>query len=238
MQALQESSKNATNLEPLKQLIHSRLVDIQQQFQQHNIQEQTERNKTHDQLKSLTEKINGLKRESSLLKNKLNTARDQATRDSLTSLPNRLAYDERIIAELARAKRYKHPLSILIWDIDLFKQINDNFGHKAGDKTLALIAKLLSQHCRESDFVSRYGGEEFTMLLSDTDSQSALQTANKIRHIIEKTAFHSSGKKISITISCGITQVIEDDTPESAFIRADNALYQAKNNGRNQCIIG
>jgi diguanylate cyclase len=158
--------------------------------------------------------------------------------DPLTDLPNRLAYDERVAIEIARSKRYNTVLSLLMWDIDLFKKINDNFGHKAGDKTLILIASLLSQHCRETDFVSRFGGEEFTMLLSDTNAQSALTTANKIRNIVEKTAFNSNGKKIAITISCGITQFIGSDDDESAFIRADKALYQAKSNGRNQCIIG
>ncbi len=155
----------------------------------------------------------------------------------MTGLPNRLAYDERLYTEIARWKRYHSPLSLLIWDIDLFKQINDTFGHKAGDKTLILIAKLLSEHCRETDFVSRFGGEEFTMLLSDTDAQSALYTANKLRQLIEATAFNSSGKKISITISCGITQFTKNDTGESAFTRADKALYSAKKNGRNQCVI-
>ncbi len=235
---LQEKSNNSTTLEPLKQLINTRLADIQQQIEGHQIQEQTDRNKFHHQLKTLSIRINELEQESSHLQDNLNAARQQATRDPLTDLPNRLAYDERITIEIARFQRYKAPLSMLIWDIDLFKQINDNFGHKAGDKTLIMIAGLLLQHCRETDFVSRFGGEEFTMLLSDTDVQGALQAANKIRQAIEKTAFNYNGEKLSITISCGITEFNKNDSAESAFIRADKALYEAKNNGRNQCVIG
>lgn len=235
---LQNSSKNATELEPLKQLIHDRLAGITQQIQDHQVEEDVERDKANQQLLILSSKINRMEQESHHLKDKLVTAHQKAIRDPLTGLPNRLAYDERLAIELARRKRYKAPLSLLIWDIDNFKLINDTYGHKAGDKTLILIAKLLSQYCRETDFVSRFGGEEFTMLLSDTDDKSALIAANKLRMIVEKAAFHSNGKKISITISCGITQFTNDDSTESAFNRADQALYRAKDKGRNRCVIG
>ncbi|NOR72187.1 MAG: diguanylate cyclase [Methylomarinum sp.] len=234
---LQQTSEDATQLEPLKKIIHSRLADIAQQIHNHRTGEELERNQIHHELESLTLKINEMEQESKQLKVKLSAAHKTSLHDPLTGLPNRLAYDERFATELARSKRYNTPLSILIWDIDLLKHINDTFGHKAGDKTLILISKLLSNHCRETDFVSRFGGEEFTMLLSDTDVQSALLAADKLRNVIEKTAFNSNGKKISITISCGITQFTKDDTGESAFNRADKALYEAKNNGRNQCVV-
>ncbi len=235
---LQDSSRNATQLKPLKQLVHSRLDGITQQIKNQQTEEEIERNKTHKELDFLTKKIDMMEQESRKLNNQLIIARQKATHDPLTGLPNRLAYEDRFTTELARWKRYKTPFSLVIWDIDFFKKINDNFGHKAGDKTLILIAKLLSKHCRETDFVSRFGGEEFTMLLSNTTTEQALHSANNIRKIIEKTAFNSNGKKITITISCGITQLTENDSSESAFIRADKALYEAKNNGRNQCTTG
>jgi len=234
---LQNSSQIATKLEPLKQLIYTRLADIAQQIQNQQAQDVIERDNVNQKLENLTSKITKMEQESRQLNLKLDAAREKAVHDPLTGLPNRLAYDERLAAEISRWKRYQTPLSLLIWDIDLFKQINDEFGHKSGDKTLILIAKLLSHHCRETDFVSRFGGEEFTMLLSNTDAQAALITANKLRQLIEKTAFNSSGKKISITISCGITQFTGNDTGESAFVRADKALYEAKKKGRNQCVV-
>lgn len=240
VQELQTSSKNATQLEPLKQLINTRLASITQQIQDHQDQEEIERNKVEkveNELESLSTKIMTMEKESQQLKDKLISAQQKATHDSLTNIPNRLAYDNRLRVELARWKRYRTPLSLLIWDIDFFKKINDNYGHKAGDKTLILIAKLLASHCRETDFVSRFGGEEFTMLLPNTDGQSAILAANKIRKLIENTAFNSNGKKISISISCGITQFKDDDSEQSAFNRADKALYSAKNNGRNQCAL-
>lgn len=236
MLELQKNSKAATQLEPLKLLVHSRLKNIALQIQKQHALEKIEHEKSNTELDTLTAKINVMELESSQLKTKLELAHQRATHDPLTSLPNRLAYDERFKLEFSRLKRYQTPLSLLIWDIDFFKHINDEFGHKAGDKTLILIAKLLSKHCRETDFVSRFGGEEFTMLLSNTDIQSALVTANNIRETIEKTAFNSNGRKIAITISCGITQLTNTDEKDSAFIRADKALYKAKNNGRNQCV--
>jgi len=237
MLELRSNSNSATQLEPLKRLINSRLENIAEQIKKQRTLEELERKKTSQELNLLTTKITAMEQESSQLANKLKSAHEKATHDPLTNLPNRLAFDDRYSIEVARWKRYKSPLSILIWDIDLFKHINDSFGHKAGDKTLILIAKLLSKHCRETDFVSRFGGEEFTMLLSNTNTKQALETANNIREIIEKTAFNSNGKKISITISCGITELTKSDKGDSAFNRADKALYIAKNNGRNQCSV-
>ena len=124
-----------------------------------------------------------------------------------------------------------------IWDIDLFKIINDTHGHKAGDKTLIIIAQLLSKHCRKTDFVARFGGEEFIMLLPNTTEQSAATLTNKIRTVIEKTGFNAGGQHINITISCGLSEFRKGDTSGSVFERADQALYQSKANGRNQCIV-
>jgi diguanylate cyclase len=235
MNELRITSSSATKLEPLKTVINQRLETITKEIYEHNQEETVQRQKTQQQLEELTLKVKVMESESNDLKLKLKIANTKALRDSLTGLPNRLAYQERLETELARWKRYQSPLSLIIWDIDHFKNINDTFGHKAGDKVLALIAKQLSANCRETDFISRFGGEEFIMLLPDTGKDSALKLANQLRTIIEKTGFNSNGISITITISCGITEFVENDTPESAFDRADQALYQAKQQGRNQC---
>ena len=237
MEELKLSSTKATKLEPLKGIITSRLATIAQVIQDHNQKEAIQRQKTQQQLDNLAEKIKTMESESCDLKSKLKIANTQALRDTLTGLPNRNAYNERLETELARWKRYRSPLSLIVWDIDHFKSINDNYGHKAGDKVLQLIAKLLSEHSRVTDFISRFGGEEFTMLLPNTDRQSALILANQLRQTVEKTGFNASGTSVAITISCGITEFIPDDTDETAFERADQALYQAKEQGRNRCYI-
>lgn len=238
MKELQLSSTNATKLEPLKKVISNRLANITKEIQEHNQKEAIQRQKTQQQLDELNLRIQDIESESSDLKSKLKIANNQALRDTLTGLPNRNAYNERLESELARWKRYHSPLSLIVWDIDHFKNINDRYGHKAGDKVLLLIAKQLSEHSRETDFISRFGGEEFTMLLPNTNAQSALILANQLRQAIEKTGFNASGNSVDITISCGLTEFIEGDTDEIAFDRADRALYQAKEKGRNQCCIG
>lgn len=237
MEQLQLSSTNATKLEPLKGIITSRLASIAKEIQEHSQKEAIQRQKTQQQLDDLANKIKDMESESCELKSKLKIANTQALRDTLTGLPNRNAYNERLETELARWKRYHSPLSLIIWDIDYFKSINDNYGHKAGDKVLLLIAKQLSDHSRATDFISRFGGEEFTMLLPNTNSQSALILANQLRQTIEKTGFNASGASVAITISCGITEFMPNDTDESAFERADQALYQAKEQGRNRCCV-
>ncbi|GAB4255445.1 MAG: hypothetical protein Kow0065_03500 [Methylomicrobium sp.] len=238
MQALQDSSAQATTLEPLKQLISTRIASITKEIQQHRENEELARKKSEQELNELTQKITQMEAESTDLKMKLSIALDKALRDPLTGLGNRMAYDNRLETEIVRWQRNKSPLTLMIWDIDHFKQINDTLGHKAGDKTLKIIAKLLSENCRHLDFLSRFGGEEFTMLLPDTDQDSALILANKLRLIIEKTRFNSGNGIITITLSCGISQFREGDTAESVFDRADKALYQAKQSGRNRCLIG
>jgi diguanylate cyclase len=236
MEALQVSSSNATKLETLKEIINERLMCITQEIQEHNQKELIHRKKTQLQLEELTLKVKQMETESSELKQKLKLASEQAFRDALTGLPNRLAYEERLKNEFARWKRYQMPLSLVIWDIDLFKRINDECGHKYGDEVLMTISKKLSEHCRETDFISRFGGEEFTMLLPNTDKRMATHLANQLRYIVEQTDFTFNGKQFApITISCGITEFIDNDSQESAFERADSALYKAKQQGRNQC---
>lgn len=237
MAELQNKSANATQLEPLKQLVHTRLSNISQQIQTHNQQEQIEREESQRELRALAQRVREMEAESSELKSKLDIAQHKATRDPLTHLPNRLAFEDRLSLEMARWKRLVLPLSMVIWDIDFFKNINDNYGHKSGDKALVVIAKLLSKHCRQTDFIARFGGEEFVMLLPDTDAGTALLVADKLRVTVEKANFRAGGDKISITLSCGISQAVEGDSKESIFERADKALYKAKQSGRNQCIV-
>ena len=237
MHQLQISSTNATKLEPLKGIITSRLTNIAKEIQEHSQKEAIQRKKMQQQMDDLINKIKDMESESGDLKSKLKIANNQALRDTLTGLPNRNAYNEHIESELARWKRYHTPLSLIIWDIDYFKNINDSYGHKAGDKVLQLIAKQLTEHSRTTDFISRFGGEEFTMLLPNTDGKSALILANQLRQTIEKTGFNASGSSVAITISCGVTEFTPNDTEESAFERADQALYQAKEEGRNRCCL-
>ena len=157
--------------------------------------------------------------------------------DVLTGIPNRLAYEKKVAEEVARWKRFGHPLSVAVWDVDFFKKVNDTFGHKAGDKVLKTIAQLLNERIRETDFLARYGGEEFVMLLPGTKEEETLRLVNDLREKVASCGFHYHGDPVSITVSCGVSCFRENDNLETVFERADQALYRAKRNGRNQCVI-
>ncbi|MBD9359977.1 GGDEF domain-containing protein [Methylomonas fluvii] len=234
---LREKSENATQLEPLKQIVSSRLTTITQQIQAHNLQERQERDKAQRDMQILSQRLREMESESSDLRSKLDLAQHRATRDPLTNLPNRLAFEDRLADEMARCRRHKSPMTLMVWDVDLFKTINDTYGHKCGDKALIVIAELLFKHCRETDFVARFGGEEFVMILPGADAKSALVIAEKLRKTLENSSFNANGNKVSITLSCGISQFIDGDTNESIFNRADTGLYRAKQTGRNRCVV-
>jgi len=157
--------------------------------------------------------------------------------DPLTGTNNRSAFDSTLQREIDLSKRHGSPLSILIADIDHFKQINDEFGHLYGDCVLREVAQKIQKSIRSSDILFRYGGEEFAIILSNTQKEGANLTAERIRFAIAKTNDALSKKDSSqkITISIGGTVLLENDDPSSFFERADNAMYQAKNTGRN-CV--
>jgi diguanylate cyclase len=234
IETLRLSTSKITELEAIN---NKRLVTLIEEFQTYLPKEIIQQQKTQQQLNELAQKVKDMELESSTLKSQLQTAKNDALRDPLTNLPNRLSYDERLKIELARWKRYHSPLTLMVWDIDHFKKVNDLFGHKSGDSALIIISKQLSDHCRKTDFICRYGGEEFIMLLPDTNKHSALKPANQLRQLVEKNRFNLNGSTLSITISCGITEFAPGDTGDTAFERADQALYQAKQQGRNQCCL-
>ncbi len=159
-----------------------------------------------------------------------------AMTDGLTGIFNRHAYNERISVELHRYARSKRPFTLLLFDIDKFKAINDTFGHEAGDRVIVDIAKVLEDNIRVNDFVARYGGEEFVLLLRDANINSAEIIANKLRELIERTEFHFSNKRVVLTVSAGFAEIRAGETKNELFQRADTALYKAKNLGRNKCI--
>jgi diguanylate cyclase len=125
---------------------------------------------------------------------------------------------------------------MLLWDIDSFKFINDSYGHRAGDRVLQSVAACFMAAVRGSDFVARIGGEEFVVLLSGVTLAEAMPIANQVRSAVEALRFHFRGTPVRVTVSCGVTELTEQDAPEAAFDRADAALYRAKSGGKNQCI--
>ena len=163
------------------------------------------------------------------------TLRDIATRDPLTQLSNRAEFDRLFDVFVATHADNKHPCSLIITDIDHFKQVNDNYGHQAGDDVIRSFAALMRGSCRAGDIVARYGGEEFVMLCADCDSATVARRAEQLRIAFARAAHEAMGGKKS-TASFGVTEIQPGDTPDTMLRRADRALLMAKEEGRNKVV--
>ena len=158
--------------------------------------------------------------------------------DPLTEIYNRAAMEQMYKNELRRASRYKSPVSLLMLDLDFFKTINDTYGHQVGDETLRIFVKSILAKLRSTDILSRYGGEEFALLLPDSDSEGAQIAAERLRQSIEETRIVTGNYSFNITVSIGISEYkFTDDSLEKLVNRADMALYRAKQTGRNRVMV-
>ncbi len=165
---------------------------------------------------------------------------ERAELDGLTGLSNRASFDRRFASEVANNKRYGHPLSLALLDIDFFKRMNDTFGHQAGDEVLTAFASLIQRQCRASDVPCRYGGEEFAIILTNTSPADAVTLLDRIRTSLEQIVFPRHPEH-RVTVSAGIagfeTQCPEDVTEPQWIHAADQALYAAKHGGRNRIML-
>ncbi len=210
------------------------------------IKQAVAKKKTADQtlMQKAEKQVGLLKANLKQMKNKIDTAQQRADSlaqelliDSLTGIYNRRAYDRRIIEEFKRYQRHQRAFSLLLFDVDHFKQINDTYGHAVGDLCLQEIVRRIRPLLRESDLLARYGGEEFIVILPETGRQGAMDAAEKLRNEIARTEFIHKKDKLSITISLGVTEADpEDKSIEAMFGRIDEAMYQAKKTGRNRVV--
>lgn len=159
--------------------------------------------------------------------------------DFLTELPNRRYFDTKLKELIFEHKRYEHNFYLAICDIDDFKRVNDTYGHDVGDKILKMVASTLRSNVRATDFVARWGGEEFVILLTHADENSAVKAMEKLRILIKKSFLSlDEGTNIEITMTFGITIFKEDDTEETVLTRADNLLRTGKKAGKNRVVSG
>ena len=158
--------------------------------------------------------------------------------DGLTGVNNKRYFSDTLERELPRARRHDRPLALVMFDIDHFKAVNDNFGHLAGDYMLKEIAQLVVARIRPDDIFARYGGEEFALLLPETTLEGGQLIAEELRKRIEEQAFEFEGEQIKVTVSCGVSQLSADEKAQEFVKNADRLLYVAKNNGRNQVCAG
>lgn len=154
--------------------------------------------------------------------------------DALTNLYNRRYFETTFAREFARAKRYNSQLSLVVVDIDWFKKINDTYGHSCGDYVLRELSWLMAENFRQTDIIFRYGGEEFVILLTETDGKSAIIPVERLRRAVEDNKFKFKGVELNVTISAGISSNKDVNEVSQMFDNADKALYQAKEEGRNR----
>lgn len=233
---LSEQTASATSITALKEIVDQRLGSLTTQLAEKERLESQQRAMLKDTVGSMAKRINSLEDELNNYKTQLEEQREVSLLDQLTKLPNRAAFNERFAIEQNSARRNQLPLCLAVLDIDRFKSINDTYGHSAGDKTLQVIASALKKSIRVTDFIARFGGEEFVLLMPNVTLENAHNPLEKLRMLIKSIPFKFKQQQVQITISMGVTQLNHQDTFETAFDRADKALYQAKNTGRDRIV--
>lgn len=237
--SLQASVQEAADLPSLKQSLELRLDGLLHTVTAHQRQRDGREEEVAQRLRTLTEKVAEMEKEAQSFRDHLEEQRQKALIDPLTSLPNRAGWSERLELEIARWKRYGGDLLLAVLDIDHFKRINDEYGHLAGDKVLKIIAGELGKRLRKTDFIARFGGEEFVLLIPSTPMEGGQQLLHTLLQGVEQCPFHFRGERVTITLSAGLAAFsAEDDAGDKVFERADQALYRAKNGGRNRIEQG
>jgi two-component system, cell cycle response regulator len=163
-------------------------------------------------------------------------AQEKSMIDGLTGVLNRSGLQRALASEYCKVQRYNRPLACLMIDLDHFKKINDTYGHLVGDTVIKEVANYLTKICRGSDVVCRYGGEEFIIILPETDLTGAVTLGQRIRTSVAEHQFRSGDTFFPVTLSVGVAELVGEETVEDMIGRADAALYRAKNEGRNRVI--
>ena len=231
---LQSSVQEAADLDSLKHVLESHLEGLLGTMDQHQQQRDQREQEVAARLKGLAERVANMEQEAQGYREHLEVQRQKALLDPLTGLPNRAAWSERLDHEVNAWHQSGNSLSLAMLDLDHFKRINDGYGHLAGDKVLKIIANVLRKRLRPTDFIARFGGEEFVLLMPDSSLADALAVGEVLRAAIEACPFHFKGEPVTVTVSMGVAQFLPGERSDLALKRADAALYRAKAAGRNQ----
>ena len=222
----------------LKKTVESGLANLSTKVGDYLVEERKHGEKNKQKIKDLDRKVRSMEVEATELRGEVKSKQDLAVKDPLTGVYNRAGYEERMIEEFARRQRVETPLSVVFVDCNKFKQINDTFGHNAGDVVLVKVAETLKNRARASDIVARYGGDEFVVLLPDTPLEGAEVFAKGACEKVLAAGFNNNGQPLDVSISCGVTEVNNSDDPASALHRADQAMYEAKKlTGVKVCVV-
>ena len=235
---LHSSMQDASDLDDLKLVLENHLEGLLCTMDRHQKQRDEREQADAARLHSLAERVAHMEQEALGYREHLEEQRQKALIDPLTGLPNRAAWSERLNHEVGQWQRHGNSLVLAMLDLDHFKRINDNYGHLAGDKVLKIIANVLRKRLRGTDFIARFGGEEFVLLMPGTAPAVGAKLLETLRASIEACPFHFKGEPVTITISIGHTALKPGEHTDVALKRADQALYRAKAAERNRVEAG
>jgi len=236
--ALKTSVDFSKTLEDLKSAVLSRLNTINEAIETKTKHDKRFKEESDKHMSNIRQDLERMKKNIFSAKKHSKHLEEELLKDPLTGAFNRRAYDRFIRQEFNRYLRYGTVFSVILFDVDHFKLINDSYGHAVGDKCLLEIIDRVKPVLRETDFLARYGGEEFVILLPETDSTSAAKVAEKLRSVVENIEFLHRKETVRITISLGVTEAVPGDkNHQEVFSRMDQAMYTAKNAGRNRIEI-
>lgn len=235
--ALGNHLQSAADVGSLQREIQARLSAITTHLKGFHAREEERTRNWQTRSEQMSQRIHELERSAHTMQVSLRQEHQLASTDQLTGIANRMVFDQHMARICAQPADDTMPACLIVLDIDHFKLINDRFGHAAGDRALRIVAEQLRDALRTGDLLARYGGEEFAVVLMDTNAQTGQRIAEALRQRVERTSFRCKEVPVSITLSAGVAPLYAGDTPESVFERADRALYQAKREGRNRCVV-
>jgi len=230
---IKQSFEMFSDISTIKKTVFSKIANITMAIEQKREQEMSRLKQTKNTLEEMHKKMSDIVYEAEVMRQRSFDTEIESLQDNLTKLFNRKAYDKKVEETLANLDRYNISSSLLVFDLDNFKQINDNYGHRTGDLTLKKIAQILMERFRKNDFIARYGGEEFVCILPHTKLREAKEIGEHIRSFIENTIFTFKVNRIRLTISAGVSAFRKSDNASTVFERADAAMYLGKKSGRN-----
>ncbi|KIU50248.1 DeoR faimly transcriptional regulator [Pseudomonas putida] len=236
MLAITDSGQH--EFEAYLQQLNERLEGLLGTMDEHQHQRDLREQELASRLQGLAERVASMEQEALGYREHLEEQRQKALIDPLTGLPNRAAWAERLEQEMLAWQENGGHLLMAMLDLDHFKRINDSYGHQAGDKVLKIVANELRKRLRSRDFIARFGGEEFVLLVPQTALGSGIELAETLRGAIEACPFHFKGERVTITLSIGITAFRSGERSDAVLKRADEALYRAKHLGRNRVEQG
>ena len=234
---MRDDLANNEDIDQIRELVSTRIDKLGSTINDYVAHESERQQRASMQVSEMSQTVRALESKTERLSHDLAQQKIQLQTDPLTGIFNRSGYQEILIRAIDQFENGAGKFSLAVFDIDHFKRINDQFGHLAGDKVLQNLAVQVGNEIRATDSLCRYGGEEFVIIMPDTDGRNAQRAMENLRAKVESYHFHHNGTPVPVTISCGTCEYRSGDDAERVFERADSALYRAKNSGRNKALL-